>query len=149
MSTELQDKVSNMLRDLDNDVFTDSPERAVFVERIREAAQDLRPIVDGPLPVWTYADLSTSHIAEHDSLQLSRLANRSVPPLLVVYEYEEGFWVHVPDASDIDERIAEVTQAKFSLAFIALLRLARAQNLAFIRFDSDGTVVESLERFDW
>jgi hypothetical protein len=146
MSTELQDSATNLLVDLQK---LDDGE-GVAPKQMDEARATIGKIVKGPLPVWTYVDLSTSHITENDSLRLKRAAKQKSPTDLIVREYEEGFFIHVPlGVADNTDTVNHMIANGYSLAMVALFRLAKEQRLGLIRLDRDGTVVEELEHFNW
>lgn len=149
MSTELQDNLLNLLIDIER-----QDKLAGLGIRdgmgLGDAIDRMKEIVSGPLPVWIYADLSTCHITKDDSYKFSSCAQdtKGQTPC-VVYEYEEGFWVYVPSKQeDLDDYIKNMLAFGFSTAATSLVRLANRQRLAFIRLDSDGTIVSDLEHYE-
>lgn len=82
---------------------------------------------------------STSHVTQDDTICLSEEEG------LVAHEYKEGFFVHVPDAACDDELVA----IGYSPAFLALLKLARANDCDYLTLDCDGPEIEGLQTFDW
>lgn len=89
-------------------------------------------------------DCSTTHITKSDCSLLEELAG-NFP--LVVYEYEEGFFVHTPEMTE-DLRAA-LAQHGMSSQFIRLVDDAQAQGATYLQLDADGEVYAHLARFEW
>jgi hypothetical protein len=81
----------------------------------------------------------TSHVTKDDTICLSEEEG------LVAHEYEEGYFVHVPDAACDDE----LRGIGYSPAFLGLLKLARENACDYLTLDRDGPEIDGLERFDW
>ena len=94
------------------------------------------------LRVWT---VSTQHISHTDATQLSEFG------ALCVYEYGEGFWIMVPDASELtdDDLLADLRSADFSPAIGNILTIASKSAVEFVRLDADGPVYTFLPQFHW
>ena len=104
---------------------------------------------DGKLKAFAYLDISTCHMTKKDCEELNDEADVTLVPLLVVYRYDEGLFVHTI-ASDMPEEIEKFEKSKrFSDEFKDILRLAREGGCWFVRFDRDGKVYDHLPKFEW
>ena len=81
----------------------------------------------------------TSHVTKDDTICLSE------GECVVAHEYEEGYFVHVPEATCDDE----LRDNGYSPAFLALLKLARENACDYLTLDRDGPEIEGLEIFEW
>ncbi len=88
--------------------------------------------------VRRYLDLSTVHIREETSLWLSEQA-KAQPPLLVVYAYEEGFFIPVPEEPD----------DAVPMDLLNLFGLAADNDATLLRLDRDGEQLDGLAEYDW
>jgi len=97
--------------------------------------------------------LSTGHITLKDRDLLHEDAGpwESRPkPGLIVYEYEEGFFLHCsPDQGFFEDELRVAQHRGYSADLIALMRLAKAQNCKFVHLDADGPVHPNLPQHDW
>jgi len=98
------------------------------------------------LVLYSVWDVSTVHIAESDAKLLG-----GGHPLVVTYEYPEGWWLHVDSdlGDDQDKVMKELLEAGFSPAFTHLLSVARRHNVDWIRLDGDGEIYEYLSQHHW
>jgi hypothetical protein len=83
--------------------------------------------------------VGTCHVTQDDTICLSEEEG------IVAHEYEEGFYVHVPDAACDDE----LRGIGYSPAFLGLLKLARENDCDYLTLDRDGPEIEGLEVFEW
>lgn len=101
-----------------------------------------------------YWVLSTAHLTEKESNKLiynnNNNNNRKNFPL-VVYLFEEGYFVHVPsyNAKDFKNFIKQVKAYRFTKQFIKILHCAKDNDCQFIKFDRDGDKVKGLKVFNW
>ena len=106
------------------------------------------------LITYEYADLSTVHISRHDSEILHQEAintERGSLVVLIVYEYDAGFFVHVPGEEFYDERFGYgMTALGLSEQFIRIMQQCRNQGVSILRLDRDGDCIpDDLEEFEW
>lgn len=88
-------------------------------------------------------DCSACHMTLKDS---ERLDNSWAA--LTSYKNDYGHFVVVPPLEF--ERAAQIILADgFSMEFVNVLRLAKANDCALLRMDCDGVVYEDLPQFDW
>jgi hypothetical protein len=80
--------------------------------------------------------LNLSHIPLKEGTELKRLSESQEA---FVSQYRFGFFVWVPESLDI-----ELPKTVASLCW-----LARNQGCEFIRFDTEGAVIEELPLHDW
>lgn len=88
--------------------------------------------------LYKYLDVSTDHLTENDMKLLHQISNQKEPcpgcGEIIAYEYEEGFFVHVPADEPIDF-------GKFSKSFKKVVLKAMAiEECYLIRFDCDGII---------
>ena len=101
--------------------------------------------------VFKYADISTCHLAKHDSDLLEQAADNGRPLFSrgpIVYDYDEGFFVWVP-SDDLAEFLADYKAFGLSDAFLRIIGDASLQGVHFVRFDVDGAEVRDAKKFDW
>lgn len=90
----------------------------------------------------TFLDASTVHITWADSELLSDGAAEGI---LVVREYEHGWWIYAPqDADDLKEACDQLRKAGFSPALVDLLKLAHKAEAAYIVLDADASEIKGL-----
>jgi hypothetical protein len=89
--------------------------------------------------------VSTVHIREQDSRVLSQV------PDLTVCEYQEGFWIAVPDAEEfrVMRLLERLQEAGLSSAVGHILSVASGQAVEYVKLDSDGPVYDFLPQFHW
>src|SRR3990172_42992 len=102
--------------------------------------------------IQRFAVVGTGHVTEEDSQILTQAGNRStwngkVYP--VVFDYEYGWFVHIPEPGDLEDNLGEYKKCGLSPAFIRLIRECSEQGIHFLRLDQDGDTIEGLEHFDW
>jgi hypothetical protein len=102
-----------------------------------------------------FADVSTTHVEHTDIPLLDQLADQydcgfAQAPLgaPILYKYEEGYFIYC--GSDVfDELVRPYAAAGLSTAFLDLLKLANAQDMAYLNLDSAGEIYTDLPTFDW
>ena len=97
-------------------------------------------------------DCCTSHITKADASLLDRVAKgllaQENPP--IVYKYEEGYFIYVPE--DHEGIVADANNAAalgFSPAFVNLLAVTRTQGCKYLQLDCDAMEYEDLPTFNW
>ena len=91
--------------------------------------------------LWT---LSTGHMTQEDSTVLSQQEE------LVVYEYDEGFWVIVPDICDVGDDYWDRLRAYgVSGALCHIISVAIGKSVSIVRFDADGPTYDFLPLYNW
>ena len=108
------------------------------------------------LRTYKYADVSTMHVTKEDADLLAvdariRSGKRDPRiPALIVFGYEEGFFVHVPeDEETFKDGLRMAKRHGYSKGMLKLLRLARDEGASFLRLDADGEPYGGLRTFDW
>jgi hypothetical protein len=112
---------------------------------------DLRPekymrVEDPSQGIYSYWDVSTGHLTEHDDYLLMKAAKGAGSEDLVTYITEQGYWVFV--TSD-EEEINRLHQEGFSPAFINLMHFARERGIWWIKLDAEGMVHSGFATHDW
>jgi hypothetical protein len=96
----------------------------------------------------TCLDLSLDHITESDGQFLSIMATITKvggkAPLLVVYEYDLGYFVSVPDSDDREGLINELRSSWTSGYLIGVIRYAMDRGCHLIQLDRDAARHEGL-----
>jgi hypothetical protein len=102
--------------------------------------------------------VSTWHITKKDAGLLEadaeyKKAEVTQGPNLIVYRYEEGFFVYCAPPSG-DEEFTEqydqqVKERGYSKALIELIQVTRRHGCKFLHLDSDGEVYDIFPTFDW
>jgi hypothetical protein len=91
--------------------------------------------------VENYLIASNSHISEAERVQLD--AGRTPSPYMVVsLTGDYGWLIHLVDA--IPESVPGISEG-----LAAVVRLARAHGLHYIRLDSEGPVLEGVPTYEW
>lgn len=102
---------------------------------------------------YSYADISTVHIQQHDTELLTRICSSrtkyAATRLLVVAEYEQGYFLTLSDKEWLDEISPELLTEGFSTEFITLLGMVIERGFTLLRLDADGEYVDELPQFDW
>ena len=95
-------------------------------------------------------DISTGHISRTDAALLDVCARNTGMPPVIVYKYDEGYFVYVTDdeGSFIDT-VATVKTAGFSREFVDVLKLARANGCKYAQIDRDGEIYKDTRVFNW
>jgi len=102
-----------------------------------------------------YLDISSIHVTQRDMWIMSQDTHAGKEPCpqdlpeldWVVYPYDEGLFVWVPDAEPQDEKIEALPlsdQCKAIMKFAS-----RLPRLHFVKFDVEGIVYQELEQYDW
>ena len=91
--------------------------------------------------VWKYIDVSTVHVTPDDCVLLD---NDALP--LVVYQYEEGYWILVPTE---DGEIDDVMNAGGSVYLTDILWRAFELDCYWVKLDRDGNEYEDLRTHNW
>lgn len=99
--------------------------------------------------VLKYLDVSTAHITLQDDRLLKRSCSDPAFAGPLAYEYEEGYWVWVPDKPTLKAPKKGYKTQGFSKAFVQLLEGADREGCSWIRLDADGFVYSCLPQFDW
>lgn len=106
--------------------------------------------------IQRFAVVGTGHISLEDSKILTEAGAppaagnwRDRPPYPVVYPYEYGWFVHVPEPGDLKDHVAEYKECGLSSAFIRLIRECCEQGIHFLRLDQEGPEIEGARHFDW
>jgi len=106
--------------------------------------------------IQRFAVVGTGHISLEDSKILAEAGKevttgnwRERLPYPVVYPYEYGWFVHVPEPGDLKDHLAEYKECGLSPAFSRLIRECCKQGIHFLRLDPDGDTIEGLKHFDW
>jgi hypothetical protein len=99
--------------------------------------------------VFKYLDASTMHITKHDSELLTIAAKQkfgnSCCGHIIVFDYDEGFFIPVTDLDGDDhENFGEL-----SASFMRLYEKARASGCYILRLDCDGTEHDDLDKHNW
>lgn len=102
-----------------------------------------KALIENPR-IFNYLDISTGHMTEEDDKLL-----KESEASLVVYSYEYGYFVHVPDLKTESSIIPAFREHGFSEAFSKIMEYAQGKGFAFVRFDSDGAEYEELPMFNW
>lgn len=102
------------------------------------------PAPHGASVNFSYLDLSTGHLSEATMDWLNEATPaRSHCSGLTIAPYEFGAFVSVPGESEAIDELECADDLK------AVLRYARGINCDVLRFDSDGSTVSGLPRFNW
>ena len=91
-----------------------------------------------------YWVLSTAHLTLKDE---KLLAYETPHHFMVIYPFEEGYWVHI--SSDLKDLIKKAKAFGFSKQFTKILNLAFDNKCQFIKFDRDGDFVTGLKKYTW
>ena len=92
-------------------------------------------------------DVSTAHVTRKDDQILKKAQDILDPPTLIVYPYEEGYFIYVPIV--VKEYVSSMKKEGYSKAMVTLLTRARAHDCTFLRLDCDGMIYEDLPTYDW
>ena len=101
---------------------------------------------------YRYADISTGYIKKKDSEILTECARpHGIPNGPIVYDYEEGYFVWVPQGNPegLPEYLNECKRVDLSEQFCLLVKECVEQGCTFLRLDRDGGEVDGLGTYDW
>ena len=96
-----------------------------------------------------YPCVSTAYVEKDD---LTLLLDSNAPGHLANHDQGYGAYFYIPavgkpdDPAAFEEHIQTCLEFGFSLRFTEILRLARAEDVAYITFDRDGGEMNGLER---
>jgi len=90
-------------------------------------------------------DCSTVHISRADAARLDDDVNMPNAQPLIVYDYDEGYFVYVGERSD-DKQILE---AGYSKDLVGLLHRARKAGCKYLQLDCDGPKYKGLKKYVW
>jgi hypothetical protein len=95
-------------------------------------------------------DVSTSHITAKDNVLLKKSVKDIESPL-IIYEYEEGYFVYVPtEGKEFDEAEgSRIQEHGFSEALVNLLRESARLECKYLQLDADAMEYENLPIFEW
>lgn len=92
---------------------------------------------------WRIANVSTKHVRETDGERLRDCYGSTTAD-------RYGSVVMVPEAeAEWQEALLVWGQEGMSKEFVAIMRQARVQGLAYVWFDCDGSTVEGAPEFEW
>jgi hypothetical protein len=104
--------------------------------------------MDKEMFIGKFMDLSTSHITEDvDKILSNKSSDSQWRSLLVIYDFEYGYWIHVPDDGETFNSIIENASLPDCLFYV--LQKAYDNGCLFIKLDSDGVEHEDLRKYDW
>jgi hypothetical protein len=102
-----------------------------------------------PALIGRFMDCSTAHIHFTDAELLTHDSVRR-DHILIVFKYDEGFFVHVnPEDELFEETLREAQKAGYSRWLRELLQRAKDLGCWFLRLDADGTMYDGLETHEW
>jgi len=102
------------------------------------------------LPRQSYSCLSTGHITRRDNEILVVQATTNTTPVIIVDQFEYGYWLFVPTTPEgINELEEGMKRLGCSAALVSLIVEAYHQTIGYIKFDCDGGVVDGLPKFEW
>lgn len=90
-------------------------------------------------------DMNMGHISQDDDKLLTQCIDDSNPPI-VVYKYEEGYFIHMAWYPDLPKALQ---MNGFSEEFINIYTKTAALKADFLRLDCDGVGYDDLPVFDW
>jgi hypothetical protein len=95
-------------------------------------------------------DVSTAHITKDDADLLTSQVYKGNFEVedVIVYPYQEGFFVYVPreDTRTFNRR---ARKAGFSESFLKVINLARKNGCKYAQLDCDGPLYKGLKRHEW
>lgn len=97
-------------------------------------------------------EASTAHITPGDASILDRYAepHRVAVPPVVVYKYDEGYFIFVPeDAEDFKDTILSASREGLSQNFLDLMSCARQNKCKYVQLDADGETYPDLPTHKW
>lgn len=100
--------------------------------------------------IHNYLDMWSGHITVEDKETLDADARRTKQNLstlivLIVFKYDEGWFVNVPaEEEDLD---AVRGSQQYSATMVKILEVARHNDCCFVRFDCDGNKYDDLVEF--
>jgi len=72
---------------------------------------------------------------------------------LIIYKYDEGFWIHIPESTKRKLMPASTSKAMLDFGYspemVKLVAICMNQNMRFLRLDCDGEQYDELPSFDW
>jgi len=102
-----------------------------------------------PLEFSAILIVSTSHITAGDIKRLKTDVAVAWPiPRLLVYEYDEGFFVYCWHECLDEIYLPHAKKRGYSQAMLSLLRLASKTGCKFLCLDADGPVYDEMKTFD-
>lgn len=105
-------------------------------------------MLETQLNIQRYLDCSLSHIYKQDMFWLQEMEYDPNAPL-VVYKYEYGVFVVVPEHLMDGYTRAQIRNYGLSENIFTLLKAAHEQDCVFLRLDRDGAEYSELPRGDW
>jgi hypothetical protein len=98
-------------------------------------------------------DISTGHISSEDDDILMGDFDPSIPEFPIVYKYEEGYFVYVPQKQlrpllSFALIVREWRKIGLSLEFCRIMKKAESLGYKYVQFDGDGMQYKDLKWFD-
>lgn len=95
--------------------------------------------------------VSTAHIAEEDNNKIQAYLKNEPASLnpLVVYEYEFGYYIYVPQDKELFKEDLEIFKTLLSADFCKLYQITHEQDCHYLKLDCDGLIYDHLHENDW
>jgi len=126
-----------------------------FIIREREKRQAIKKmdkskhLIKAPYLV-VVLEASTAHVTEGDMQLLTHWVSACPDPEFIVYEYSEGFFIHIScDREILDDENKAAKERGISQELINLRVEAFKCGAKYLQLDGDGSVYEELPQFDW